>query len=386
MSIPVMPGRDQEDDSADDSRTAAVGSRNKQKDNRVTKPASQSTKGRRSQRNRRARRENTQDFVPRGATFTNAALPVDGDSSNGSNHSSDGSDSEYTPSEAGESPAETQRQVKTMQPTVNWNRAGGGGIRTSLRGAAAAATASASASASATFDAVNEKYWHSQSGSPSNAQVETPNSVQPVTDGTSAEQIPANGTANGEKDTPMVISDDSELESDVEADNSILLNLRSQNQHATAGEELLHENASNGQKAISTNQNGLITPQRQEIKAEADTKLHPASIENTSSRSAPDASKAAAIDVFKQKYPSAPNVLGDLNREDRDVQVKYVYYNTSPKDIDLNLPIRCTDCMVEGHLSEVCPSKEVRTPFSCIIPFFLRFFAVCLHNESYVKS
>ena len=75
----------------------------------------------------------------------------------------------------------------------------------------------------------------------------------------------------------------------------------------------------------------------------------------------PEGSKGAAFRSFAMKYDPNPVTLADLSPGDLELQVKYFYYDLSPKDLDLSLPVRCIDCMKEGHLAETCPGKEVRS-------------------------
>jgi protein AIR1/2 len=84
----------------------------------------------------------------------------------------------------------------------------------------------------------------------------------------------------------------------------------------------------------------------------------------------PEGSKEAAFESFTLKYDPKPVTLADLSPEDLDLQIKYFFYDLSSKDLDLSFPVRCIDCMKEGHLAEICPGKEVRAlidsdPLSC---------------------
>nr|KMM71716.1 hypothetical protein CPAG_08017 [Coccidioides posadasii RMSCC 3488] len=352
-----MPGRDQGNDSADDSRTAAVRPRSKQKPSRVTKPppppplssSSQSARGRRPPRSRRAGRQDPLDFVPRGATFTNASLPVEnGDSS--SDQLSDDGGSQHSPSDAAAQPLSDV----IMQPAVNWNKGGGGAIRTSLRGSGGTSTP-VSAPASAAFDAVNDRYWRNRSASASGD--ERPNSSTPSVnkpDNNSGDD----GRISNESAGGLVMSEDSELESDAEADNSIMLNLST----PTQNENVVQTSAMNGMETFDSHANGPTETQTQmqEVRAESVIEQPPVSRDNAVSRKHNSAEKIAAFESFSSKYPSPPRTLADLAREDRDMQIKYIHYNKELKNVDMNLPIRCTDCMAEGHLSEICPYKECK--------------------------
>ncbi|EEP80314.1 predicted protein [Uncinocarpus reesii 1704] len=324
-----MPGHAQGDDSADDSRTAAVGPRNKRNLHRVTKPSSQPARGRRSLRDRRPRGDDLQDFIPRGAAFTSASLPVDVGSNSNSDQSSDESGCDYSPSAMDDASAQPQSN-STMQPAVNWNKVTGSTIRTSLR-----ASGGPSAPAQDSFDSVNGKYWRSES--------------TPVSEngGPQPDAIAQNGGAGNQADTAIVISEDSDIESDAAADNSIMLNLSTPSQHLT-------EEKPNSLQALAVQTNGS-----REIPQQG-TNQQPSAREDLGPHGQGITDKSVAIESFNSKYPSPPHTLVDLSREDRDIQIKYIYYNRDPKGVDLNLPIGCTDCLAEGHLAEICPDKECK--------------------------
>ncbi|KAI1971032.1 hypothetical protein LOZ53_006062 [Ophidiomyces ophidiicola] len=340
-----MPGCDQENESADDSRTAAVGPRSNQRSNRITKPSSQFARARRSARNSRLGHQNPQDFVPQGATFTTTSLPIDEESGSSPTQSSDTSESD-------DSQAEPELTlVKPMpneraQAAVNWNNVARGAIRTSLRGSGAI-----SASIPGSFDTVNGAFWRSRS-----ASVSDPGNANMVESKPRGLGIQISNGISDNQSHPIVVSDDSELETDADADNAILLNLSSSNQNASDINDTTQELRIKG--ASEPFANGL--DDRREHDAVLDhqqTSLEAAAIHPQSSNA-----KVEAVETFHSRYPSAPYILGDLSNEDRDIQLHFIYYNANPEDVNLNLPIRCTDCMAEGHLAEVCPYKEVRIP------------------------
>jgi protein AIR1/2 len=76
-------------------------------------------------------------------------------------------------------------------------------------------------------------------------------------------------------------------------------------------------------------------------------------------------SKAAALAEFASKYKAAPAVLADLGHKDLQIQVRYFFIGRNINDIDLSMPISCTECLEKGHLALVCPSKEVCCRFCC---------------------
>ncbi|WEW60867.1 hypothetical protein PRK78_006355 [Emydomyces testavorans] len=348
-----MPGCDQGNDSADDSRTAAIGTRNKQKLNRITKQLSQTARGRRSRRNRKIAPENSHDFVPRGATFTSASLPVDGDPTTSSDHSSDDSGTESLPSGGGSLSAPAPSQVK-MQPAVNWNKVAGGAIRTSLRGSGGTSTP-----VPGSFDAVNWKYWRSRSASLSSAEDENRNGLKRDASTDDGKGTVANGKkGNDERHFSIDGSEDSELESDAAADNSILLNMSIPNQQATPNANITHDNTNDRLEVLHSYANVIDGNLEQEGKEKEPSNLQPSV--SASFQSQENTARIAAFESFSSRYPNPPHTLTDLSHEDRDVQFKYIYYNSEPRDVDLNLPIRCTDCMAEGHLSDICPDKECK--------------------------
>lgn len=76
-------------------------------------------------------------------------------------------------------------------------------------------------------------------------------------------------------------------------------------------------------------------------------------------------SKEDAIRIFAQKYTTPPTTLADLDEKDLKIQSQLFSYNRDVgKKIDLKQPISCTECLKQGHLGAVCPSKEVCRPCS----------------------
>jgi protein AIR1/2 len=71
-------------------------------------------------------------------------------------------------------------------------------------------------------------------------------------------------------------------------------------------------------------------------------------------------SKEEAFKRFSTKYPTAPVSLLDLQQDDMDIQARFVYWDRDVNAIDLQLPVGCIECLRQGHLAEVCPTKEVR--------------------------
>lgn len=119
-------------------------------------------------------------------------------------------------------------------------------------------------------------------------------------------------------------SDDS-VSLDSEADDSILLNIGDQNDQT--------DGLSAEVKPVSVN--GLAASDRSTISKEESHRL------------------------FSQKYSVTPTILADLDRNDMEIQARCLFYDRDINDINLQLPVSCTECLKEGHLAAVCPSKEV---------------------------
>jgi hypothetical protein len=178
------------------------------------------------------------------------------------------------------------------------------------------------------FDAVNDKYWRSRSDSASSANSEARARKQSRTQ------------ENLEEGEIVFKSESDDSDSlDSEADDSILLNIGSKENGMDDGEDydperLMPENGiQNGTTAASTS-NGV------EIKSGSQ-------------------SKEEAFRLFALKYPTTPTSLVDLNKKDLETQSRYVYYDRNIHDLDLKLPISCIECQAEGHMADICPTKEV---------------------------
>jgi protein AIR1/2 len=178
------------------------------------------------------------------------------------------------------------------------------------------------------FDAVNDKYWRSRSDSASSANSEARARKQPRIQ---------EDLEEGEIDSKSESDDSDSLDS--EADDSILLNIGSKENGMDDGEDydperLMPENGiQNGTTAASTS-NGVETESGSQSKEEA-------------------------FRLFALKYPTAPTSLVDLNKKDLETQSRYVYYDRNIHDLDLKLPISCIECQTEGHMADICLTKEV---------------------------
>ncbi|PYH87521.1 hypothetical protein BO71DRAFT_489510 [Aspergillus ellipticus CBS 707.79] len=321
--MPDLPSDDH------DSRTASVAPRAQSKaGSRQASLDPNPNPRKRQRRNRSADARNVQDFVPQGATFSAAApaLEVDPDHTSSSGSDSDNDDGSSS-SDDGEAPSGAQTSAPAAP--VNWNKGNKSAIRTSLRGSRKAEeTKPEETKPASQFDAVNDKFWRSRSESTSS-----------VGDAAASKPDQDDATEEGEVDeessdesSQMQLSGDSDDSDslDSEADDSILLNIGSR----APGED---GNDDYNPEALSGQANGKI-PNGQD--------------------KANGKSKEDALLRFAKKYPTAPSTLADLDRDDMDIQAKYRFYDRDINAIDLQLPIACTECLQEGHLGAVCPSKE----------------------------
>lgn len=307
-----------------DSRTALVGAPRIRSNPRSTRSASHDSHSRPAKRQRRSRNKKDSDltsFVPRGGAFTSNPLPVDPDStsSSGSSSSSSGdSDSDTNSDTAAANP-----HAGNTAPAISWNQGRKAAVRTTL-GKRSAPTNDNSAQ----FEAVNDKFWRSRSGSASSANGEdkpTANNDSPKEDHSQKEDELEDGEIESKSDTDYSDSLGSE------ADDSILLNI---------GDKMGVDGANNYNPAALAHEHGLG---------------------KDNSDLTGSGSKEEAFRLFASKYPSAPTALVDLSQQDLDILAKYVYFDLNIHDIDLKLPISCIECQREGHLADVCPAKEVRS-------------------------
>ncbi|GCB26412.1 protein AIR2 [Aspergillus awamori] len=313
-----------------DSRTAAVGPRAQTNGSRHSSRQSSHDPNpnprKRQRRSRSADVRNVRDFVPQGATFSEAGLDVDVDAT-----SSSGSDSDDGSSEGGDAQAES-----APAPPASWNKGSKSAIRTSLRSRAKPEESKPASQ----FDTVNDKFWRSRSESvSSHGDPETEASKPAQVDG--IEEGEVNEEEASDESSQMQLSGDSDDSESLgsEADDSILLNIGSRN----------------GQN-LGQDQDGLITPDGDD---DYDPEALPVSNgTKTNGQTSTNQSKEDALLRFSKKYPTAPSTLADLDREDMDIQAKYRFYDRDVNAIDLQLPIACTECLLEGHLAEVCPSRE----------------------------
>jgi protein AIR1/2 len=331
-----------------DSRTASFGAQRARKNTPSSRAQSRSdsrpTKKRR--RNRSRTGSDLNDFVPRGASFSANSLEVDPDDT-----SSSGSDSDDVSdkSDAEDVPTLANPHAGSTAPAISWNQGTKSAVRTTLGKRKAGsqapsqsipqsesepqlqaqphpqvnkstANSTVNGTSAQQFKAVNGTYWRSRSAS--------------VTSGD--EDGLEKGEVNSGSD-----SDDSELDS--EADDSLMLNIGTKEDGLDDydPDSLLMEKGfshghANGQSNGKSSQSFLGSD--------------PVQTE----------SKEEAFKRFSTKYPTAPVSLLDLQQDDMDIQAKFVYWDRDVNAIDLQLPVGCIECLRQGHLAEVCPTKEVR--------------------------
>jgi protein AIR1/2 len=144
----------------------------------------------------------------------------------------------------------------------------------------------------------------------------------------------SSGLEEGEVDSR---SDSDAVSLDSEADDSILLNI-GEKAEDTADEYRPEDVVTNGQ--TNGHVNGV-------------------SEESASAPSGSSESKEEAFERYAKKYPTPPAVLMDLRKGDMEIQAQFIYWDQDINDIDLQLPVGCTECLQFGHQAEVCPTKEV---------------------------
>ncbi|KAL5359489.1 hypothetical protein BJX96DRAFT_58541 [Aspergillus floccosus] len=317
-----------------DSRTASVGLQRNSRGNSSndsSRGGSIDPSGNPRKRQRRNGRSSTdsRDFVPQGASFSANPLEVDPDSTSSSGSDSSDTDSDTSSAEGNQSSDAEQDTA----PTVNWNQGAKSAIRTSLSSRKGKADQSKS---SAQFDAVNGKYWRSRSESVSSAGGEKTGHALDKED--SMEEGEVSEEAESSDSSQMQVSgdsDDSSLDSD--ADDSIMLNIGSRNQIKSGRMDGGDDDYDPESLPVSSAVNGL---------------------QNGTAQDSESVSKEEAFRRFSHKYPTHPSTLADLTQSDMDILAKSVFYDRNVHDINLQLPVSCTECLREGHLAEVCPFKE----------------------------
>lgn len=338
--IAAMPGSSGDDN---DSRTAAF-TQQRNRANGSSNHSSRNSSQRPSKRQRRARRDTdgseVNDFVPRGATFSANSLEVDPDST-----SSSGSDSEQDANKQ----SQPNPYAGTTAQAVNWNQGNRRAIRTTLGGRKGAGNNNQKKpekpeenKSNTQFEAVNGAYWRSHSASASSGDGHGDQKGDEGNDTEEGELHESETTGVPPMDTSGD-SDDSES-SDSKADESIMLNIGSR-----PGEK------ANGQVAMDEDDD--YDPESHQV---LDISFDSGPQNGDTVRP----TKEGAIRNFTLKYPTAPTVMLDLVGEDKNIQSRFWYWKRIE---DFQAPVSCTECLQEGHIAQVCPSKEVCSFESFII-------------------
>lgn len=246
------------------------------------------------------------DFVPQGATFSANPLAVDPDdtSSFGSDSGSDGDGSK----DSGEQLTRTSTSIPG-KPDEPWP--------------------------SSRFHAVNDRYWRTRSASPSSA------GDGPSRQDNSLEEGEVDDSSSGSES----LGDSDSVDS--EADDSIMLNIGSRCQRTRSEENQNGQSSPNDPESRRVIEEGLLKDKK------------PQTLDGIVEGPSSTVSKEDCLRQFSQKYPTAPSTLVDLTRQDMETLAKFLFYDRDINDLDLELPIACTECLRQGHLAEVCPSKEV---------------------------
>jgi protein AIR1/2 len=273
-------------------------------------------------------KRDVQDFVPQGGRFATAPLDVDPDATSSSGSNSSGSEDESASEE--EEPSEVQKSLDVVPAIINWNKGSRSTIRTSLAGKASLSGGDTPSSA---FESVNDKYWRSRSASLS--QEDAQGRPQTQEDFSKYEQ--GDGDLGRANQKPRFVdeSEGSESGEVSEGGDSIMLNLGPGNDRSgdgMPGSDPFKIDTQPDTALVSTNGHGVEKPRR---------------------------SKEDAFRVFSKKYKTPPSILADLDRKDLEIQARCFFYNHNIHDIDLQHHISCTECLQEGHLAIVCPTKEV---------------------------
>lgn len=313
--------------------------------------SSRNSSQRPSKRQRRGRRDANEnevhDFVPRGATFSANSLEVDPDDA-----SSSGSDSTTDVKKQSRS----NPYAGTTAQAVNWNQGNRRAIRTTLGGRRGAGNNNQKKlenpeenKSNAQFEAVNGAYWRSNSASASSSDGHGDSKGNEEND-TEEGEVHEDETADVPPMDTSGESDDSES-LDSKADESIMLNIGSR-----------PSEGANGQVAMDEDDD--YDPESHQV-------LDISFDSGPQNGGAIESTKEGAIRNFSLRYPTAPAVMLDLVGEDKDIQSRFWYWKRIE---DVQAPVCCTECLQEGHIAQVCPSKEVGS--LCGL-FFLQFL-LCL--------
>lgn len=347
-----------------DSRTASVGLQRPRNNgssgaSRTSSQDSSIEKGRPRKRGR-ANRSDVRDFVPQGTKFS--AIPLDVDPDNTSSSGSDASSDDASGSENAEIQSK-QPPLGGATPAINWNQGRKSAIRTTLGGRISKPDRNSTTSG---FDTVNKQFWRSRSASVSTADEEGEKKTSLQDDNGKTEFAEEQSKDIGKEASGhgpyFVHSDDSESGEISEGDDSIMLNVGARSQNTMeAGKQNGEVTASKGDSSQNDtlSSQGVVNGTANELTRYDSGVTNGGSVAEATSK---PPSKEDSFHAFSSKYPTPPSTLADLALGDFQTQVKYLFYGRDENDIDLTLPVTCTECFQEGHLMEVCPSKEVRLP------------------------
>lgn len=335
-----------------DSRTASIGQLQNRRDlSDADRPL----------KRRRVRKENRDvcDFVPRGMSFSGTPLEVE-DATSADSSRSDNSDSDKKRTKTDKKgddtlpePAENEHvqdaSIKGLAPSVNWNSKGSGIIRTALRGnrqpganTPATGVQEARKSPPAPMHRKGQKEEHEQESENEESESSSSSGSEAFSSAGSEE---SEEQSDGDSEERSEDSDESGELSD--GNDDILLNMSSQNG------PVAHRPVETSRPVVEPNKsqaNGLD-------RADDHDSLSSVMMSDDFGDK-----KAAALATFRKVYSTDPVTLGDLTLADLQAQAKYVFFQTDVRDLDRSLPVRCLDCMGDGHLAEVCPEKEVCLP------------------------
>ncbi|KAJ5706912.1 hypothetical protein N7488_006713 [Penicillium malachiteum] len=358
-----------------DSRTASVGQQRPRSARSSTRSSrdGDSRPAKRRRRNR-SRAEDMKDIVPRGASFSATPLEVDPAEDSSSDEKSP-SDSEKSEESEPENAAPANPHAGSTVPAISWNQGRKSAIRTTLgkrktiddsaprpppsqpksasqpdinpskndpsSSAPLPSTTATKTTKPKQFAAVNA-YWKPQDESPSSEHSEDEDRSE-LEDSSDLEEGEVNSDSDDMESDPDTPGPDDESETDSDSagsdlDDSLLLNIGSKSDDGNE-DNSDHEPLAN-----------RIT--------KSDTKSTPGISSAHLQRSTE--TKEQAFQRFTEKYPVAPTVLTDLTEEDLKRQVDYWYWfkKVTPADYG-TLPPGCFECLKRGHMSDVCPDKEL---------------------------
>ncbi|KAH8702059.1 hypothetical protein BGW36DRAFT_356202 [Talaromyces proteolyticus] len=250
-----------------------------------------------------------------------------------------------------------KKSAKSNAPTINWNQGSRNAIRTTLGGRSTLPNPTKPKSA---FDSVNDKYFRSRSASISSDEGKEHGS---------AKNSDRDGYTNGQSKTYFVDDSDASESGEVsEGSESLMLNLRKQGDDNSDLAQAQVDGATDSKPlfVIDSTPNPAYTPGKIPLGgAVGSTHLSEVddsdgAISQTAAAQLPPQSKAEAFAEFSARYKSAPAVLADLKPKDLEIQARHFFIDSSIHDLDLSMPISCTECLQEGHLALVCPSRECK--------------------------